>query len=206
MMPAWARSAALAFALTVAFAHPSAADAEPAAPSALPDAVLGKADAPVTVIEYSSLGCPHCADFHAQVMPDIKKAFIDTGKVRWIVRDFPLGQLPLAGAVVARCAGPDGYLGLIEVLFRTQESWMGSKDPLGELEKLARVAGIDRHRFNACLDDQALIAAVIGRLREGRDKYGIDGTPSFIVNGEKMVGFVPLATMRTVLERHIDGR
>ena len=205
MMPAWARSAILALALTTPLAGASVAEAEPKASSPLPDSFLGSADAPVTVIEYSSLGCPHCSDFHAQVLPDIKRTFIDTGKVRWVIRDFPLSQLPLAGAVVARCAGPNGYPALIEALFRTQESWMSNKDPLGALEKLASVAGIDRARFNACLDDQELIKAVIDQRREAADKYGIDGTPSFIVNGEKVVGFVPFATMQTVLERHLGG-
>jgi protein-disulfide isomerase len=95
---------------------------------------------------------------------------------------------------------------LIEVLFRTQDTWMRSEDPLGELEKLARTAGIDRKRFDACLDDQRLIAAIMERTREAQEKYGITGTPSFIVNGETLVGAVPFDVMRAVLERHIGRR
>lgn len=139
-------------------------------------------------------------------MPDIVRTFIDTGQVRWIVRDFPLAQLPLVGAVIARCGGPAAYPRLIEVLFRTQDAWMRSKDPLGELERLARTAGIDRDRFDACLDDQRLIGAIIERTREAQDRYGISGTPSFIVNGEVIVGAVPFAVMRAILERHIGRR
>jgi len=180
--------------------------ATPAATLPLDDAVLGAADAPVTVIEYSSLGCGHCASFHDEVMPDIVKMFIATGQVRWIVRDFPLARLPLAGAVIARCQGPAAYPRLIEVLFRTQDTWMRSEDPLGELEKLARTAGIDRKRFDTCLDDQRLIAAIMERTREAQEKYGITGTPSFIVNGETLVGAVPFDVMRAVLERHIGRR
>lgn len=198
------RTAAAAF-LALALAV-TGLGAIPAAAVSLDDAVLGSADAPVTVIEYSSLGCGHCASFHDQVMPDIVRTFIDTGQVRWIVRDFPLARLPLAGAVIARCGGPAAYPRLIDVLFRTQDTWMRSQDPLGELERLARTAGIDRDRFDACLDDQRLIGAIIERTREAQERYGISGTPSFIVNGEVIVGAVPFAVMRAILERHVGRR
>lgn len=206
MIPAHARIALLVVALVVALSGAPHSEAGPNTSSPLADAVLGASDAPVTVIEYSSLGCSHCAAFHARVLPDIRKRFIDTGQVRWIIRDFPLSRLPLAGAVTARCGGPAVYPRLIEVLFQTQDSWMRSRDPVGELEKMARTAGIDRDRFNACLDDEALIAAILEGATEAEKTQAINATPTFLVGGEKIVGYVPFATMRAVLERHLDGR
>lgn len=172
---------------------------------ALPDATIGRPDAPVTVIEYSSLGCSHCATFHATVLPRIKTDYIDTGKVRWIVRDFPLGQLPLAGAVTARCAGPSGYLGLIEVLFRTQDSWMDSKDPLAALEKTARQAGIGKQRFDACLADKALIDGIMDRAQEVQKSKTVTATPTFLVGDERVVGLMPFEEFSKIIDKHLKA-
>lgn len=193
--------AATAALLFVAALSPG--DAQSIAEMNLGDAALGRADAPVSVIEYSSLGCPHCATFHATVLPRLKTSYIDTGKVRWTVRDFPLGQLALAGAVVARCAGPDGYLALLERLFRAQEAWMTNADPIAALEKIARQAGVDKKQFDACLADRKLIDGLIARAREVEQT--VSGTPTFLVDGERVVGMMPYEEFAAILERHLEA-
>jgi len=192
-------AAAAAFVLLVAAGSPGAAQS--VTDTALRDVVLGRPDAPVAVVEYSSLGCSHCAAFHATVLPRLKTNYIDTGKVRWTVRDFPLGQMPLAGAVTARCAGPNGYLPLLDTLFRTQESWMSSADPIVSLERLARQAGIDKKRFDDCLDDRKLVDGIIARAREV-EKI-VSGTPTFLVDGERVVGMTPYEEFAAILDRHL---
>ena len=135
------------------------------------------------------------------MLPRLKTNYIETGKVRWTVRDFPLGQLALAGAVVARCVGPDGYLALLDGLFRTQESWMTNDDPIGALEKIARQAGLDKNRFDACLADRRLIDGLIARAREVEKT--VSGTPTFLINGERVVGMLPYEDFAAILERHL---
>ncbi|MDQ2083579.1 DsbA family protein [Xanthobacteraceae bacterium Astr-EGSB] len=169
----------------------------------LPDAAFGRDGAPVTVVEYSSLGCSHCAAFHAEVLPRIKQAYVDTGKVRWVVRDFPLGQLPLAGAVVARCAGPNGYLALIDILFRTQERWMLEKDPIGELERLVRQSGMGKERFNACLADRALIDGVMNHAQAVQKAKLVSATPTFMIDDEQVVGMTSFEEFAKTLDRHL---
>jgi protein-disulfide isomerase len=185
----------------VALASPAAAQPAPS----LPEAAIGRADAPVTVIEYSSLGCSHCAAFHAEVLPQLKTRYVDTGKVRWVARDFPLGQLQLAGAVAARCAGPQGYLSLMDVMFRTQERWMTSADPVGELEKLLRQTGIGKARFDACLQDRALIDGIMAHAQEVQTSKLVSATPTFVVNGERIVGMTPVEDFAAVIDRHLKS-
>jgi protein-disulfide isomerase len=177
--------------------------AEPVSP--VPEAALGRADAPVTVIEYSSLGCNHCATFHADVLPRLKSDYVDSGKVRWIFRDFPLGQLPLAGALAARCAGPAAYPGLMDILFRSQETWMVSADPIAGLEKTVRQAGIGKERLNACLDDQKMMDAILGRAQELQRTKVVTATPTFLVNGERVVGMNPYENFAAIIDRHLSG-
>lgn len=186
-------------ATVLALAAPLAAPPKPV----LPDAALGRDGAPVTVVEYSSLGCSHCAAFHAEVLPRIKQTYVDTGKVRWIVRDFPLGQLPLAGAVVARCAGPTGYLALIDILFRTQERWMVEKNPIGELERLVRQSGIGKERFDACLADRALIDGIMNHAQAVQKEKLVNATPTFMIGDERIVGMTSFEEFAKVIDRHL---
>lgn len=169
----------------------------------LPDVSIGRDDAPVTVIEYSSLGCSHCAAFHAEVLPELKARYVDTGKVRWVTRDYPLGQLPLAGAVAARCAGPTGYLALMDIMFRTQERWMVAADPVGELEKLLRQTGIGKARFDACLADRNLIDGIMAHAQELQKAKLVTATPTFMVNGERIVGMTPVGEFAAAIDRHL---
>lgn len=159
-----------------------------AAADLLPEAVLGDPQAPVTIIEFSSLTCPHCAAFHQETLPKIKETYIDTGKARLVYRDFPLDRLALAAAVIGRCVDPARHFGFIEMLYRDQEAWAQSEDPLAELKIRAQLAGLSESAFNACLENKPLIQAIQQRAQEGQQEYGINSTPSFIVNGQKLTG------------------
>ena len=149
---------------------------------------LGDADAPITMIEYASLTCPHCAHFHTQVLPEIKERFIDTGKVKLVFRDFPLDRLALAGSVVARCAPEDRYFPLVGMLFEKQTEWAASDEPLVELAKLARMAGISKSEVEACLDDEGLRDSIIMSRMTAEQQYQVTGTPTFVIDGKTYVG------------------
>lgn len=155
---------------------------------ALAERSLGKADAPVTLIEYSSLTCPHCADFHKDVLPELTAGYVDTGKLRYVFRDFPLEPRAMAAAMVARCLDPARYFGFIDMLFRDQAGWAKSKDLLSELRVRAGLAGLAPADVDACLDNRALMEGIRKRAEEGQAQYGIDSTPSFVLNGVKYMG------------------
>ena len=148
----------------------------------LGDMALGDEKAPVTIIEYASMTCPHCATFHATTYPELKKRYIDTGKVRFIFREFPLDQLALAAFLLARCAGPDKYFPMIETLFQQQKEWVTQK-PLPPLLAIAKQAGMSEQAFNECLQDKKLIDG-IEDVRQRGMKLGVQSTPSFFVNGK----------------------
>ena len=172
----------------------------------LAERVMGSADAPVTMEEFSSLTCPHCANFHRDTLPKIKTAYIDTGKVKLIYRDFPLGALAMAAAMLARCGTPERYFGFLEVLFRGQQSWATSKDPRKELERVARFAGIGKAEFDACLDNEALLKGIQERAAEAQSRFGIESTPTFIINGTKLGGALPFEDFQTVIEKALKSK
>ncbi|MGH6784930.1 MAG: DsbA family protein [Sphingomicrobium sp.] len=164
-----------------AFAQaPSPADLMQAGP--LGDMALGAENAPVTIIEYASMTCPHCADFHATTYVELKKRYIDTGKVRFIFREFPLDQLALAGFLLARCVGPDKYFPMIDTLFQLQKEWVVQK-PLGPLLAIAKQAGLSEQQFNDCLQDKKLIDG-LEDVRQRAIKLNVQSTPSFFINGK----------------------
>lgn len=165
----------------------AATDAEQ--PALYPDdMILGDPNAPVTIIEYASLSCPHCADFHLNVLPQLKTTYIDTGKAKLVYRDYPLNQQALHGAHLAHCVAPQSYFGMLELLFRNQGKWAFGTDVDGELTRLGATAGIDAPKFKACLDDAAMRERIVTRALEAEQKFGVDSTPTFIVNGTKMTG------------------
>src|SRR5271170_2235265 len=135
------------------------------------DHVLGKADAPITIIEYASLTCPHCAEFNKEIIPELKAKYVETGKARLIYRDFPLDQWALRASVLARCAPSDKYFGFIDVLFQNQETWATAKDPMAALEKIGKLGGVSSERFNACMQDRALQDAVLAQSLQGQKEF-----------------------------------
>lgn len=155
------------------------------------DMVLGDPNAAVTVIEYASVTCPHCATFHEMHFPALKAKYIDTGKVKFVFREFPTApaQFSYIGSVLARCAadkgGTDAYFAVLGNLFRTQRTWIYGDDPKAELLKIAGQVGMDEAGFDTCLKRQELIDLINANVKEGSEEYEITGTPAFIVDGEK---------------------
>lgn len=187
--------------LALLLAPPPAAAGNVPFGEAVAEMVMGRDDAPVTMIEYSSLACPHCAAFHRDVLPKIKESYIDTGKVRLVYRDFPLGGLALAAAMLARCGGREKYFGFIEVLYRSQAQWSRSDDPRRELARVARFGGISQKDFEACLTNEPLMTDIRERAVDAKQKFGIDSTPTFIIDGETIKGARPFEDFRDAIEK-----
>lgn len=154
---------------------------------ALAERAVGAEDAPVTIIEYFSLTCPHCAEFHTETFPALKEKYIDTGKVRFVFRDFPLDRVALPAAVMARCVDPKRYTGVISVLFESQVQWAGAQNPLEPLSQIGRLAGLSEDQFHDCIASEAMINGVLTSRQEA-SRAGVSSTPSFLVNGKLYPG------------------
>lgn len=165
---------------------PFAVAALPPTEAMLAERALGDPQAKVTIVEYSSLTCPHCAEFHQNVLPQIKAEYIDTGMVRWVFRDFPLDGRAMGAAMIARCVPAERYFGFIDMLFRDQQAWARSTDPLTDLKVRAQLAGLAPADVDACLADKVLLQGIQTRAQEAQKQDGIDGTPSFRMNGQKI--------------------
>ena len=152
------------------------------------DRILGKGDAPITIVEYASLTCPHCAHFETQVLPKLKEKWIDTGKAKLILRDFPLDEPALRAAMVARCAPADKFYPLVDTFFAQQEQWVTARDYRAALEKLAKLGGISDKEFKACISDKKLEDQVAESRLTAAQKLGVDATPTFFINGKKFDG------------------
>ena len=158
-------------------------------PGPLPDIVIGSASAPNTIVEYASMTCPHCAQFETVVFPELKTKYIDTGKVRFIFREFPLDGLAARASLLARCAGPDRYFPMIEALFQTQQNWVvQGPEAMEKLLQFARQAGFSKESFDKCMADKELFNKIVEIRTTGYEKFGIDSTPSFFINGKRMSG------------------
>lgn len=151
------------------------------------DHTLGSPDAPVTIIEYASLSCPHCADFHKTVFPQIQKDYIDQNKVFFIYRNFPFNEPALRGAMVAECSG-DKYFTFLKVLFGSQEKWAFASDPVANLRTIANVGGINNEQFDKCIADKAVEDRLIAGVNWAAKDLGVQSTPTLFINGEKIEG------------------
>ncbi|WAP69416.1 DsbA family protein [Jiella pelagia] len=171
---------------------------------ALPDIVIGDADAPVTIVEYASLTCSHCRDFHETSYPKIKADYIDTGKAKLIIREFPFDPRALAGFMLARCAGDDAKrTAMVDVLFDQQPQWAFSNQASAELLKISRLAGMSEEQFRACLNDKELQKKIVEIQQAGETEFGVNATPTFFVNGDKYSGALGAAEMGAVIEQHM---
>lgn len=191
---AWLCGAVMALSASAALA----ADKDAASPL---DMVMGKADAPVTIVEYASTTCGHCAHFHKTTFPDLKKNWLDTGKAKLIYRDFPTGPagLSLGASMIAHCSGPDRYFGVLGMIMDQQDKWLGSNDPLDALKKLVRFAGMTGADVDACLQRKDLLEGIQARAEAGNKEYNIDSTPSFLINGKLQVGALSYPEMDKLL-------
>ncbi len=167
--------------LALLFAGTATAQSIDAA-KALDDRILGDPNAPVEIVAYESLTCPHCAAFHAETYGALKERYIDTGKVRFVFRDFPLDGTALRASMLARCTDPNQFFGLIEVLFRSQQDWARSHDAVGALGQIGRLAGVDDEAFDSCMANEDLLDGIVQMRQEGTDA-GVNSTPTFFVNG-----------------------
>ena len=166
---------------------------------ALADKVLGSADAPIEIVAYESMTCPHCAAFHANAWHDIKKKYIDTGKARFILRDFPFDAVGLRAAMLARCTGDKRYYGVVEILFKSQTQWARAEDPMQALAGIGRLAGLSEADFDACMGNQALMDGILAGRQTAQREFDVSSTPSFIINGTKVVGAQPFEEFDKVL-------
>ncbi len=155
-------------------------------PGPLEEMSLGDANAPNVVVEYASMTCPHCAEFHAKVLPELKSKFVDTGKMRFIFREFPLDELSAFASMVARCSGKDKYFPLIDALFKSQERWSRDEDPESKLREVAKENGLSEEEFDRCLDDQKLIDDIVAVRKRANEEFKVNATPSFFVNGKPL--------------------
>ena len=181
-------------------AAPDARAVEVPLEQALAERTMGKADAPITIIEYASLTCPHCKDFDTETLPKVKAAYIDTGKAKLVYRDFPLDGLALRAAALARCAPAERYFPLIDILFKQQDSWSRAKDPLDALAKIGRLAGMSQDLVDACLKSDKLMDGIVNIRMGGEQQFKVDSTPTFIINGTRVNGFMPFEEFDKVLK------
>ena len=164
-------------------------DGDPlATPNPMGELTLGDPAAPITIVEYSSLTCPHCAAFHTETLPELKEKYVDTGQVLIKFRPFPLDPYAMAGAMLAQCVSPVMRVAFIDILFARQGMWIASQDPSAELQKIAKQAGLSEDDYIVCLKDESVLAAIRGMQTAAAEKLNVRSTPTFFVNGEKLEG------------------
>ncbi|MDF2388078.1 DsbA family protein [Nostoc ellipsosporum NOK] len=168
-------------------------------PGALPDKQLGKDDAKVTIVEYASMTCPHCAHFAETTFPDLKTKYIDTGKARYILREFPFDPSAEAGFMLARCA-KDNYFPMVDVLFKQQANWVGVSNTKDALLQISKLAGFTQESFEACLTDQKLLDDVRSVQKRGADEFKVDSTPTFFINGKTYKGAMSIEEMSAIID------
>ena len=168
-------------------------------PGALPDKMLGNADAPVTIVEYASMTCPHCAHFHETTLPELKTKYIDTGKARLILREFPFDPRAEAGFMLARCSG-DNYFPMVDVLFKQQANWASVANAKDALLQISKLAGFSQESFEACLTDQKLLDEVRAVQKRGADEFKVDSTPTFFINGNTYKGALTIEEMSAIID------
>ncbi len=171
--------------------------------SATKEKILGNKDAKVTIIEYASLTCSHCASFHKKVYPDLKRDYIDTGKVKYILRDFPLDGIALKASMMARCIDDEKYFNIMEVLFKSQFKWHGSQDPIQSLKQTSKLAGLSSESFDKCIANKDLEKSILDKMQAGQKKWEIKATPSFIFNdgADKFTGEQPYREFQNTIDR-----
>jgi protein-disulfide isomerase len=174
------------------------------AKGALDDIAMGSETAPVTIIEYASMTCPHCAAFEVQVFPKLKEKYIDTGKVRFILREFPLDGLAAAAFMLARCAGPDKYYPLVETLFAQQPKW-AVRNPIEPLMAIAKQAGFTQQSFEACINNKDALAKVQQVRDRAANQFKVKATPTFFINGERHEGGMSIEDLDKMIEPYLKA-
>jgi protein-disulfide isomerase len=199
---------ALTLALAADFASPALAQTiaseELMQPGPLGEMTMGDDNAPVTIVEYASMTCPHCAHFHAETLPELKKRYIDTGKVRFIFREFPFDPLAAGAFMLARCADKDKYFPLIDALFSQQTKWV-TQNPIEPLMAIAKQAGFTQESFEACLANQKVLEGIEWVRNRASEKLGVDSTPTFFINGTKLKGAASIDEMAKAIDPYLKS-
>ncbi len=172
-------------------------------PGPLGDVWLGPADAKVTIIEYASLTCSHCAHFHKDTYPLLKERYIDTGKVRFTLREFPLDPLSTAAFMLSRCDGNEKYYPISDLLFDQQQNWAfvrKPQSPVDALEQILRQAGFSKEKFEACLKDQKTYGAINAVKTRGLETFKVESTPTFFINGTKYSGALSIEELEKIIK------
>ncbi|MFD1695248.1 DsbA family protein [Roseibium aestuarii] len=194
---------AVSFAALPGFAFAADVDLEELLkPGPLGDKVMGAEDAPVTIVEYASMTCSHCAHFHKTTWPELKTKYIDTGKVRFMLREFPLDQIAAAGFMLARCAPEEKYYDIVDVMFHDQSSWAFTPDPYNSMLNFSKQIGFTKETFEACLQNQGLLDA-INAVRDRGANFGVDATPTFFINGEKHSGALSIEEISKIIDEKL---
>ncbi|MCJ2025197.1 DsbA family protein [Methylobacterium sp. J-067] len=192
-----------------AFAAPAFADTVDNAallqPGPLGDVWLGPADAKCTIIEYASMTCPHCAKFHKETWPELRKRYIDTGKVRFTLREFPLDPLATAAFMLARCEGDKMYYPVTDLLFDQQQGWAFTQKPVDNLEQMLKQAGYTKDKFEACLKNEKIYSGINAVKQRGMDVFKVDSTPTFFINGTRYTGEQTIDAMEKVIKPIIEA-
>ena len=170
----------------------------------LGEMTMGAENAPVTIIEYASMTCPHCAHFHETTLPELKKRYIDTGKVRFIFREFPFDPLAAGAFMLARCTDKDKYFPLIDALFSQQNKW-AVQQPIEPLFAVAKQAGYTKESFEACLANQDVLKGIEWVRNRGAEKFGVDSTPTFFVNGTKHKGALSIDELAKIIDPYLKA-
>lgn len=160
----------------------------------------GNEDAPITIVEYASMTCPHCANFHKNTYPAIKEKYIDTGKVRMILREFPFDPRAAAAFMLARCAPNGAYFPMVDVLYKQQAVWARAENARAPLENIAKLAGFTQESFEACLTDQQLLNDVNAVRERGQTEFGVSSTPTFFIDGKKYSGALSVEQMSAIID------
>jgi protein-disulfide isomerase len=174
-------------------------------PSPLGDRQMGPDNAPVTIIEYASLTCPHCANFHKTSLPELKKRYIDTGKVRLIFREFALNPLDTGAVMLARCLDKDKYFDFVDALFQKQDQWVVQR-PIEPLFAMARQAGFSRESFEACLKNQQVMDGIEAQRNRASEKFGVNSTPTFFINGKMHRGGLSIDELDKQIKPYLDEK
>jgi len=174
-------------------------------PGPLGEMSEGSEHAQVTVVEYASMTCPFCAAFHKNVYPQLKEKYIDTGKVRLVMREFPLDRLALAAVMITRCADKSQFFPLTDILYKQQSVWARSKDPATELFKIAKLAGFTEEKFNTCLNNKEIAQGVLDVMNKGRDQFQVTSTPTFFINGTKVAGTSSFKDFEKLILQHLNS-
>jgi protein-disulfide isomerase len=173
-------------------------------PGPLGDRVLGKDDAPVTIIEYASLTCPHCQHFELTTFPELKKRYIETGKVRYIFREFVLNELDALAIMLARCADKDKYFPFVETLYATQEQW-AVQNAIPPLMAIAKQVGFTEDSFKKCASNQQLFDGIAAQRDRASQNFGVSSTPTFFINGEMRSGDLPMDELEKLIKPYLKG-